>query len=60
MKPIFTSTQSAGEVLNLRPTKVHELISSGELRSVKLGGRRLVYIDSIEELVDRLGAAQAA
>lgn len=39
-------------------TLFYELIASGQLRSVKIGRRRLVPAEAIEELVDRLSQEQ--
>lgn len=38
-------------------TKVYELLDAGELRSIHVGKRRLVLIDSYRELIKRLEAA---
>ena len=42
---------SGTEITSLGLTKLNELISDGTLRSVKIGKRRLVFLDSIEELL---------
>lgn len=38
--------------LNLGRTKVYSLINEGDLRTIKIGGRRLVSADSIYKLLD--------
>jgi excisionase family DNA binding protein len=38
-------------------TKVYELLDAGELRSIHVGKRRLVLIDSYRELIKRQEAA---
>ncbi len=40
----------------LSRTTIYKLISSGELRTVKIGGRRLIPVDAIEALIG--GCAQ--
>jgi excisionase family DNA binding protein len=42
--------------LNVGLTKFYELINSGELRTVKIGARRLVSEDAIVEYIARLEA----
>jgi excisionase family DNA binding protein len=51
----------AGKALGgLGRTKIYELITSGELRTVKIGRRRFVPASAIEEYVARLEAQGAA
>jgi excisionase family DNA binding protein len=38
-------------------TKVYEMLGDGSLKSIKLGKRRLVVLDSYRELVERQLAA---
>lgn len=45
--------------LRLGLTKFYELINSGELRTVKIGARRLVSEDAITEFIARLEASAA-
>lgn len=59
MKPVFISVSEAGRSLGLGLTKTNELIATGVLKSVKLGARRLISIESIEELAAKLMAEQA-
>lgn len=54
MNAIFVSVPEASRTLGLGLTKTYELISAGMLRSAKIGSRRLVHIDSIEELAANL------
>ncbi len=49
--PIWPET---GAALGVGRTKVYELIGAGELRTVKIGRRRLVPVSSVLELVERL------
>jgi len=44
------------KALDLGPTKVNELIRDGVLKSVKIGRRRLVVMDSIDELLNQSAA----
>ncbi len=53
MKPIFVSVPEASRKLGLGLTKIHELIAEGELRSAKIGSRRLVELESVEALAAR-------
>lgn len=59
MKPIFTSVPKASWLLGIGMTKTNELIASGVLRSAKIGARRLVVVESVEELAANLMAEQA-
>jgi excisionase family DNA binding protein len=56
--PLLHTVPEAGGVLRVSRTKVFEMIAAGELRSVKIGRRRLVPADAIEELVERLSQEQ--
>ncbi len=58
-KPLLVFTpEEAGEVLRCSRQYVHALIKRGELRSVKLGRRRLIPIDALRELLSRLESEQ--
>jgi len=46
------------EDLSVGRSKVFELIESGELRSVKIGRRRLVPSTAIAEYIERLESEQ--
>lgn len=52
------TVQEAKNQLSLGLTKTRDLISSGELRSVKIGRARRVPADAIDEYVRRLDAQQ--
>ena len=54
------SLESVVERLGVGRSKVFELISAGELRSVKVGRRRLVSESAIVEFVERLDATAEA
>ena len=48
-------TPCVAQLLNLGRTNVYGLLGSGQIRSVKLGRRRLVPRESVEEYVSTLG-----
>jgi len=48
--PILCSQAEAGRMLAIGKTKLGELIAQGELESVRIGSRRLVRIESIQNL----------
>ncbi|RBY92948.1 helix-turn-helix domain-containing protein [Blastococcus sp. TF02A-30] len=56
--PIYPDTGLA--LGGLGRTKVYELITSGELRTVKIGRRRFVPASAVEEYVARLEQRSAA
>ena len=51
METVTTSIESTMRSLDLGRTKIYELIASGQLKTVKVGRRRLVRTDSIRALV---------
>ncbi len=54
------STTVTGEIIGVGPTTVNKLIRAGELRTAKVGRRRLVFLDSIDELLERSTSEAAA
>ena len=50
----------AVEASGLSRTRLYELISSGEIQSVKVGRARLIPLRSLEQYVDRLCRGQGA
>lgn len=50
LDPILCSQVAAAKMLSIGKTKLGELISSGELETVKIGARRLVKISSVKRL----------
>lgn len=52
--PVTVSVEQAAHLLGIGRTVTYDLVLSGELRSVKIGRRRLVVRASIAEYVDRL------
>lgn len=58
MEPIPLSVEAAAAALGLRRTKVYELTGGGQLRSVKVGKRRLLPAEALREFVASLEASQ--
>jgi excisionase family DNA binding protein len=52
MDPVTVTVDGARKALGLGNTKIYELIGNGQLKTVKIGRRTLVKIDSIRALVD--------
>ena len=52
--PVTVSVEEAAMLLGIGRTVAYRLVQSGDLRSVKIGRRRLVVRISIEEYVARL------
>lgn len=50
MQAILCSQAEAAKMLAIGKTKLGELISSGDLETVKIGARRLVKISSVQRL----------
>lgn len=55
--PVLYRVDEAAEALRLSRSVVYELIRSGQLRTVKVGRRRLVPVAALAEYVDSLGPA---
>jgi excisionase family DNA binding protein len=53
--PRLLAIKQAIYELGISRTALYELINAGKLRTVKIGRRRLVPIEAIEELVAELG-----
>jgi len=51
IRPLLLSIPDAAAALGIGRTLVNELVSMGELASIKIGGRRLVRLDAIEQYV---------
>lgn len=56
MEPITVTVANAKAALGIGTTKLYELISEGQLQTVKLGRRTLIRTSSIHALVDKLAA----
>jgi excisionase family DNA binding protein len=57
---LLVRPEDAAGLLGLGRTKVYELIRSGALRSVKIGGLRRIPATALAEFVSRLEAEEAA
>ncbi|MBC7279152.1 helix-turn-helix domain-containing protein [Nocardioides sp.] len=58
--PVLYRVEEAAEALRLSRTAVYDLIRAGDLRTVKIGRRRLVPIDALSEWVASLTEKGAA
>lgn len=52
--PLLVGVEDAATALGVRRTTAWELVRSGDLRSVKIGARRLVPVVALEEYIARL------
>jgi excisionase family DNA binding protein len=52
-KKYLCSILEAAQLLGVGRTKIYDLLWNGEIESVKIGSRRLIKVDSINELVER-------
>jgi excisionase family DNA binding protein len=50
-KPLAVSVKRGRELLDIGNTKIWEMINDGQLKSIKLGGKRLIIYSSIESLI---------
>jgi excisionase family DNA binding protein len=57
---LLVCPEDAARVLGIGRTKVYELIGSGALRSVRVGGLRRIPVVALDEFVARLEAEAAA
>jgi excisionase family DNA binding protein len=51
--PALLTVDEAVELLRLGRSTVYELIETGELRSYVIGGRRLIPLEALRDLIDR-------
>jgi excisionase family DNA binding protein len=51
-KPVWVTPNEAIRISGIKRTLLYELIANGTLRSIKLGGKRLISYASIESLGD--------
>jgi excisionase family DNA binding protein len=49
-RPLLVSVDEARRMIGLGRTKLFELIASGKLRVVKIGGRTLIPVEALEAL----------
>lgn len=45
------SVRDAAQFLSVGRSKIYDLLKSGELRDVKIGGRRVILRDDLEQLL---------
>ena len=58
--PILYTPEQVADALGVSRSKVYMLLSSGELRSVRIGGSRRIPVDAIDEFVrDLLGTRRS-
>jgi len=57
-RPVAVSVEEAASLLGIGRTLAYQLVLAHELRSVKVGRRRLVIRASIEEYLSRLEEAR--
>jgi excisionase family DNA binding protein len=57
MERLLLTAQEAAQALGVSRTKVYDLMRSGRLRSVKIGGSRRIPVGALAELVDELAEA---
>jgi hypothetical protein len=58
LKPITVTVPVTREITGLGNTTVWGLIRDGKLRTIKIGKRRLVIYNSIEDLLLGIGGAE--
>lgn len=58
MPPLLLRVAEAAEVLALGRSKTYELIASGQLESVLIGGCRRVPAEALADFVERLRDAE--
>jgi len=51
MPPRALRVRDAAKTYSLSKTRIYELIAAKRLKSIKVGGRRLVTVDSLESLL---------
>lgn len=57
MQPVTITIASARQALGIGNTKIYELINAGDLKTIRVGRRRLVTTASINKFVaDRMAA----
>lgn len=56
---VLVDVPEAGQRIGLGRTKTWELVRSGELESVRVGRRRLIPVDAIDQFVEQLRTASS-
>ncbi len=57
--PVLLTVEEAAGLLRIGRTTAYELVMSGKLRSVKVGRRRLVIRDGVQDYVSELFRSQS-
>ena len=60
MEPVTVTVEGARKALGIGSTKLYELIGNGQLKTIKIGRRTLVKVDSIKDLVEGAPEKEAA
>ena len=60
MEPITVTIDDACDIIGIGRSKLYEMVRTGELRAVKVGGRSLIVVASIRAAIERAIAASAA
>lgn len=53
-RPLLLKVEETAALLNVSRTRVYSLLRDGSLKSVKVGGRRLVPREAIEAFINEL------
>jgi excisionase family DNA binding protein len=57
VRKLALSVEEAADCMSLAERAVWDLVGTGQLRSLKVGRRRIVPVSAIEEFLEREGAA---
>ncbi len=52
LNPLLVGIPEAARLIGLGRSKLYELVKTGEIRLVKLGGRSLISVDELRAYVD--------
>lgn len=55
---LMVSVEEATEILGIGRTVLYPFLTHGELRSLKIGRRRVIPVEALEEFVHRLKVEQ--
>ena len=53
-RPLLCTVEEAAEMLSIGRTKTYRLIAAGQIRTIRIGRRRLVPISELEALITEL------
>ena len=59
-EPITVSVAQARTMSGLGNSTIYELLRAGKIRSTQIGGRRLVFVDSLRALLESGAASTKA